>query len=376
MPILPVLLVISSAHAATCDARALTVALEEASPMSVPTAFHALYTCDGAAAEPLAVASLGRALPGDDADQLVLDALALGLADEVRAWIGGLRSDERSGTLSALGEACADQQPVAEFLVASEAAIGEAFWTQRWFRSLGECRRPEVQALLLREVQEPSGDRSRFLSVLEVFARNLGAEAIPYLKTLLILNERDEEATYIVNAFADAASVGSAAGLDPETAALAIAALFEMAPQLPEAALKQAATTLSALGAGDRAGELAGAHFHARRWDDGQLHHGLVVVEQATCKKGKVQVVLHNSQVIEPGRAWLADLDVAGAVAGWSTTLQADCKGSDSTVTIRLSAEPLVDPADLAGFHAAIAGDVSAGGAARVTAVVEAPVSF
>lgn len=344
--------------------------------MAVPRAFHALYECDAAAAAPLAPAALARALPSDDANQLVLDALALGLQDEVQVWIRALRSDERSGTIKALGDACVEHEAVAVFLVSSAAAIGEDFWSQRWYRSLGECRRPQVQDLLKAEVQEPSGDRNRFLSVLEVFARNLGAEAIPYLKTLLILNEREEEASYIVNAFADAANVGSMDGMNTETAALAVAALFEMAPEMPEPALKQAATTLVTLGAGDRAGELAGAHFRDRIWEDGQLHYGLVVVETATCKKGKVQVVLHYSELIESGRAWLADLDFDAAVAGWSYTLQADCKGTASETVVRVSAQPLLDAADIGGYQRAIKSEIAATGPAKLAEVAEAPIGL
>jgi len=373
---IPLLLALSSAQAGTCSVEALSTELEEASPMGVPRAFHALYECDADAAAPLAPAALSRALPSDDANQLVLDALALGLEDEIRAWIGGLRSDERSGSIKALGEACVEHEAVAAFLVTSEAAIGEDFWSQRWYRSLGECRRPEVQALLKAEVQAPSGDRNRFLSVLEVFARNLGADALPYLKTLLVLNEREDEAGYIVNAFADAANVGSMDGMNAETAALAVTALFELAPQMPEPALKQAAITLETLGAGDRAGELAGAHFRDRIWEDGQLHYGLVVVETATCKKGKVQVVLHQSELVEPGRAWLAELDVDELVAGWSYTLQADCKGTASETVVRVSAQPLLDPSDIAGYQRAIRSEIAATGPAKLSEVVEAPIGL
>ena len=373
---IPLFRALSTVHAQDCDVRALTRELEEASPMSVPGAFHALYTCDPEAAGPLGPPSIARSLAGDEATPMLVDALSLGLEEEVRAWIGGLRSDERSSTLSALGAACSEEQVVADFLVSTEQVIGEKFWTQRWYRSLGDCHRPEVEELLRQEVQEPSGDRSRFLGVLEVFARNLGADAIPYLKTLLIMNEREEEATYIVNAFADAARVGSMNGRDEEAAGLAIAALFEMAPQLPERALRQAATTLEALGAGDRAGELAGAYYRDRYWEDGQLHHGLVVIEKATCKKGKVQVVLHQSQVVESGKAWLADLDVPGAVASWSYTLQADCKGTASETSERISEGPVRDAAGLADFYEAIRAEVAGSGPAKIVAVSETPVTF
>jgi hypothetical protein len=121
---------------------------------------------------------------------------------------------------------------------------------------------------------------------------------------------------------------------------------------------------------------LAGAYFRDRSWEDGQLHYGLVVVERATCKKGKIQVVLHQSQVIEPGRAWLADLDIAAATEKWSFTLQTDCKGTASETTVRTSAQPLLDGADIAGFYAAILGEVAANGAPRITERGEESIVF
>ncbi len=372
------LLAVSAAQAQDCDVRSLQAALEEASPSMVADAFGRLADCDAAAADALAAATLPRALAGSDVGPLLTSAVRVGAHDEVRAWIDGQPSYERSGSIKLLGESCGEVAEVAAFLVASEAALGDAFWNQRWYRSLTECRTPEVQALLLREVQTPSSDRSRFLGVLEAFARNFGKDAIPYLKTLIILGEREEDLTYIVNAFADAAQVGSIDGRDEEAAALAIATLFEMAPHLPEQALTQAATTLEALGAGERAGELAGAHFRDRTWEDGKLHYGLVVVESAVCRKGKEQVVLHSTEVTEGGKGWSTDWRprIDDAIASWNFDLAADCKGEAREPEVFLSPEPLLDPADVAGYQQAIRRQVEQRSPAKLEVQEEAPVAL
>ena len=375
---LPLLLALSAAQAQDCDVRGLEGALAEASPSMVPLAFGRLAECDPSAADALAATTLPRALAGSDAGPLLTSAVRVGAHDEVRAWIDGQPSDERSSSIKLLGKACGEDPAVAAFLVESASVLGNVFWNQRWYRSLTECRTPEIQALLLEQVQTPSSDRSRFLGTLEVFARNLGKDALPYLKTLVITGEREEDLTYIVNAFADAAQVGSLDGADAETAALAVTALFELAPHLPDQALTQAATTLVALGAGDRAGDLAGAHFRDRIWEDGKLHYGLVVSESAVCKKGKLQVVLHTTEVTEAGHDWMANLrpQVDAAMEAWTFELADDCKGQAREREVFLSPEPLLDPADLDGYQQAIRRQVEQSSPSKIEVVEETLVAL
>ena len=375
---LPLLLALSTVQAQDCDVRGLESALAEASPSMVPLYFGRLAACDASAADAIAEATLPRALAGPDAGPLLTSAVRVGAHDEVRAWIDGQPSDERSGTIRLLGKVCGEDPAVAAFLVESAEVLGDKFWNQRWYRSLTACRTPEIQALLLDQVQTPSSDRTRFLGTLEVFARNLGKDALPYLKTLVITGEREEDLTYIVNAFADAAQVGSFDGADTETAALAVAALFELAPHLPHQALPQASTTLVALGAGDRAGDLAGAHFRDRIWEDGKLHYGLLVSESAVCKKGRLQVVLHTTEVTEAGHDWIRNLrpQVDAAMEAWTFDLAGSCKGQAREREVFLSPEPLLDPADLDGYQQAIRRQVEGTSPSKIEVVEEARVAL
>ncbi len=348
---LTLLISLNAAHAEDCNARQLKKDLDEASPAAVGSAFKVLADCDPKLAKAQAKATFDRALPGEDGNTLLLSAIAVGATDEARAWVTDLQSDERSRTIKALGTACDDSETVGPFLAETAQVLGDDFWEDRWYRSLAQCHDPEVQTLLASEVANPSDDRTRFFGVLEVYSSNLGAEAIPTLEDLLSTVSDEEELTYVVNAFADAAHVGHIDGQDPETTQLAKEAIIKAAPSLPTKAVEQARTTLTSLGFEDEADKLAVVRY-ADKVQDSQLVYGLVVLESPTdCKKGAVWLGVHTGSASTTKWPDQAHASIeAAANASWEYPLTKKCKATEPSNQVILSSEPL-NPEELEAWH-------------------------
>jgi hypothetical protein len=335
------LALISTAIAQDCDSQALQAEVEAAAPASVARAYVALASCDGPAAKALASDAFAKALPGDDGNELVVTSIVVGAGDLARSWIEMLQSDERSRTIAGLGKACFDSEPVQGWIVDTHDTMGDDFWTDRWYRSLADCRVPVIQDLLHAEIENPSDNRTRFFGVLEVWARNLGGASVPTLQELATSITNEEELTYVVNAFADAAQVGSLAGQDAEVTAQAIVAINAIAPQLPPRAIEQARITLTSLGADSDADALVKYRYAHKAHEDGRLHWGVIAVEVATCKKGDTWLGVHTGSVHDAGTVWPDQIEAATdiALSAWDFELADKCKGTQG-LEVFLPSEP------------------------------------
>ncbi len=302
------LLLIAPVLAQDCDVRTLEKELEDASPASSASAFTALAACDGARAKKKAPDAFEKILSGGDANEAVIAAITIDAGDIARSWIGALQSDERSSAIAALGQACGQDEAVAGWLVQTQKELGDQFWSERWYRSLATCRVEEIQALLSSEIDNPSDDRARFTGVLEVYARNLGMTAIPRLAALTQELQAPQEIGLVINAFGDAAGLGSLEGANPEAVALASKTLVEIAPTLPPKLNDQMRSVLIALGDQDASDGLAAIRYAELVDGDGNLQYGLVAVSTQSCKKGKMLVV-HNAAVINAGTLWPDQLE-------------------------------------------------------------------
>jgi hypothetical protein len=331
---------------AACDAKALGKALTEAAPNQTGAAFADLAACDAAAAAKAAPEAFKKILSGDSGDAAALVALRVGAGETVRGWITAMEPADRSRTISKLGQKC-DQPGVPAFFTDTHKAVGDKFWSDRWYRGLAECRDPGLQALLRDRVSAPGSDRTLFFGVLEVYSRNLGPDAVPALKTALQGQQDPEIASYLVKAFEDAAGVGTPAGMNADVAKAAIAAIVEAAPALPAKAVDQARLTLLSLGTEPDSDKMAVHRFREVAQASGGLLYGLVATEVATCKKGDTRVTIHTAQVNEGGRTWPDQLE--GRVkdpmnVAMKLDLAASCKGT-GVVEMATPVQPFKDAA-------------------------------
>lgn len=334
------------AHAGACDAKALSAQVAAAGPQETSGLFLELAACDPASAKKVAQSAFGHMVSGAKANEAAVAAIKVGAGKETLAWLQQMQSDDRSQTVAALGDACGATPEVQRFFLDAAGSLGDAFWTQLWYRALAGCRVPMIQDLLTAEVSKgAAGGQSRFLGALEVYARNLGGAAVPRLTELAKAQTDEELQTYIINAYADAAGVGFEGGTNDKVAAEAVRSIVSVSDQLKPKALEQARTTLRALGDEAASDALAGVMYKDRKQADGKLIWGAVVVETATCKNAKVSQAVHVGQLLDGGQTWPDQLRAkAETVAGhsWDLTLAEKCKG-EGKVDYILPVEPFAD---------------------------------
>jgi hypothetical protein len=357
---------LAPALAQDCDANALENDLKAASPAATANAYVALASCDPATAKENTQPTFERILSGQDANRAVTAAIEVGAGDIARTWIGALQSDERSSAIAALGHACADSTAVSGWLVQTQAVLGDRFWSERWYRSLAECRSEGIQALLTQEVENPAAERSRFTGVLEVYARNLGITSIPRLGTLATELDDPQEVGLVINVFGDAAGLGSREGASPEATALAVKILVEIAPELPSKINDQVRTVLLALGAQQESDHLAAVRYAAQVQPDGNLHYGLVAVSTQSCKKGTTLVV-HSAEIVQPGTLWPDQLEepVRTAMAeNWEMGPGKRCT-VEGELEVFMTKSPVADAAAVESYQAEITEELAKRGATK-----------
>lgn len=330
------------AHAEDCDAKQLGKDLAEATPVGLPKAYLALAECDAEKAAKATPEVMGKLLAGEEGFQVMEKAIEIGAADAVAPWLDGLEPDQRSRGIAHLGGRCKDAEFVQNYLVATHEALGDKFFVDRWHRSLGDCRVESIQGVLTAAVDSKLDPRSTWFSVVEVYARNLGAASIPKLSELAKANDNENEVIQLVQIFGDAANVGAVEGMNAEAAKKAMDELEAIAPELPGKAMDQIRITMESLGDKARADRLSQYRW-ADRYDNGSYRFGVTAVEDVTCKNGKTQSWLHTGVVVEAGEVWPDQLKARldkelGSL--WAMDKAKKCKG-EGTVTVTMTNEPL-----------------------------------
>jgi len=325
-------------------------ALADASPNTAGKAWLDVATCDAAAGKATAPEAWKRIIAGSGADAAAVKAIELGLGDAIRTWVETLQPDEKSAFINVLGEQCTNAV-VPPFFLDTQKAVGDKFWSGRWYAGLDECRVPAAVEVLNAGLESQKGDPTRFKSILETLSRNLGKDAVPVLAAKLAAEKDKELATYIVGAFADAAGVGSVAGVNVEAEQAAITEIKKAAPTLPEPAVDQARNTLLALGSEADSDAMAAQRYRTLAQADGSLQYGIYVTKVATCKKDS-KIEVHTALVTGAGRTWPDQVvaRVQPAVGQLQWHLPKDCTGE---VVIVASEKPLKDKAAFEAFTAA-----------------------
>ena len=347
MVLLPLLL---SLTAGAADCKAIIGGLKDASPNDSARLFVELAACDASAARKAAPAVIPGLLGDEGGRNATLVAIKVGASVPARAWIHGLQSDERAPMLRDLGLACTADNAVAAFLVETATVLEEDFWAQRWYRSLVECRRPEVQQVLTNHVATAvdGEERERYFAVVSAWAGNLAGEAVPKLERMIAETKDTEAQVRFVQAFTDAAQVGSVKGTDEKVAEAAAEAIMRLSVDLPHKAVDQARITLNALGDEQGADALAKVRFNDLLQEDNSLLYGVVAVETVSCKNGKVKQQVHVAEVTDPGQTWPDQLeDKVNTVIRhhWKLNLAQRC-GGEGEPKLHLPTTPFKDEAE------------------------------
>lgn len=336
------------AMAQDCDVRTLSKDVLAAGPHEAAPMFVQLASCDAGAASKVAARVIPTLIGESDGFAAANAAIEVGAGASVMTWMGTLQQDERSRAIRALGKTCQDSETVQSFLVAAHESLGDVFWTDRWYRSLTECRSEAITGLLTAKVDGgPGEDRGAFFGVVEAYATNVGPGAVAKLAELAGSEEDQEMQANLIGAFADAAQAGTLAGLNAETASKAATALVELGPKLPPKSVEQARITLAVLQDEQGADGLVIHRYKDVVQEDGSLLYGTVVVENAVCKNGKSLQRYHVAEAIDPGQTWPDQVEEKVKTAvdiNWSLNLAERCKGEGET-TIHTPDAPFADKA-------------------------------
>ena len=333
------------AFADDCDAKAMVKELPEASPIAISRLYIELVECDAEVGKKHAGEALSRMLEGNESNEAVAAALSVGAAEEVRKWLDSLEPDQRSRTIRYLGTQCSSSEAAEQFLVESHERLGSKFFEERFHRGLSDCRTEGIQGVLKSALEDDAvtAERTQFFSVLEVYSRNLGAEAVPTLARLASELE-DDEVVLVVSAFADAANVGGTGGVDADAAEKAVAALTTLGASFSPGIIDQARSTLVALGAEDAASSFATYRWPEKKVDDKYIYTA-VCEELVACKNGKKQGYLHYGRFTEGGSKWPDELaeDLQNILnARWTMDAAEKCKG-EAEFVVDMTHEPTMD---------------------------------
>ena len=334
------------AQEADCDMRALAKETLKAGPTQIASAFTALAACDEGVARNAAPKVFDAMVSGPDAREAILAGIKVGSHAEVLDWLGRQEPDVFSRAVSKLGTHCEKVPEIGAFFTFAHETKGMDFWVERWHRGMGDCRVPEVRELLGKavdgaEVGRASRNTTQFYSLLEVYARNLGADAVPKLEEFLASAADEKDAVALVSVLSDAANVGGSGGPDAASTKAILEALDRLAPKLPAKSIDTVRTTLASLGKED-----ASSKYAQYRWPDafsGQYKYGLSVTEDITCKNGTKRALLHHGVITEKGVMWP---DAVSARVNddvgrkWTLDNARKCKGT-SDLKIELTPLPL-----------------------------------
>lgn len=341
-------LLIPIADAAPCNTRALRAQIVSGSPAEAGEAFVTLADCNAPEARRQARPAFNRMVDADTAKDAVVAAVKLGVSDVVREWLDSQLPDVRSRAISNLAKVCGSEPAIAKMFTDAYRELDAKFFEDRWHRGLTTCREPGVQAVLQEALDHPdvgrnTRNRAQFVGLLEVYARNLGADALPTLRSYLEDPRDEEEAALVITTLGDAADVGGVDGANPEAAKAIRDMISDLAPNLPTRALERARGVLTSLKFTSEASALA-----KHRWADrfnGTYQYGVATIEDVTCKNGKQRVVVHLGKATEAGNRWPDELigDVEAAARNtWSYDAARKCKGT-AEVSFIFSQEPIAN---------------------------------
>lgn len=300
-------------------------------------AFHQLALCDAVVAEKFVSTTIPTFNPNAVGYKAAGDAVLVGGAKSVMKWYTTLDVGEQKGLLRELGNRCQKEDAIQQLFLDVAGNGTDEFWSSRYYQYLTDCRVKPLQTLMLDQYAKGiEQGRTQYFSVMSAMARNLEGTAIPHLKTALEQTDDGEVQVNLIAAMFEAIDENNENHADDkkmvqEVAGLGIQTISENAERLQPEALLQARTVLTSLEAEAEADELAGYMYKAHQQPNGQYMWGLVVVENATCKKGNEKQRIYMSSILETGTNWADQLQeqIEDAVSvQWEMDLAKRCKGT------------------------------------------------
>lgn len=301
------------------------------------TAFVGLSECAPDVAKKYISTTVPTFFGTEEGTQAAVVAVKLGGATTVLDWMKTLEPSEQKVLLRSLGNDCQKDEVVRQMFLDVAANDPERFWGNRFYQYLSECRVESIQTVLQDKFHEGTDQGySQYFGVASVYARNLESVSIPILSEALANATDGNVQSNLISAISEAVTTTLENHADDkklvrDVNVAGVDAIFGKASTLTPEALTQARISLTALNAEAEVDELAGFYYQSYKQPDGNLLWGLVIVEDAVCKKGKLKQRIHVSSIVEPGTNWadtLVDRVQEPAEYQWGLKLGEECKGT------------------------------------------------
>ena len=329
-------LILKSAFA--CDSTALTKQLIDNTGDKAAKAFTELAQCDASKAKRFAKNSIINFIGSEDGYQAALQGIRIGEEKYVLEWMNQqLGPDEQKQFLRTLGDACQKTNEVQNFFVNSAQNNTDIFWKNRYYQYVTDCRVEPIQQILEKQLQlGVDQGRPLYFAVASAYARNLEAKSIPLLAEQLSNTQEEEIQANLIVAMFEAVEESKKnhpedRKLQTEANKLLIETLSNHAEKLTPAGILQARKTLTILEAEAESDALAGLYYAANKQSDDTFIWGVVVVENATCKKDKLKQNIFHAPIHESGMMWADQVEEKAKPSieyGWDVNLATQCKGT------------------------------------------------
>ncbi|MEZ4240955.1 MAG: hypothetical protein R3F59_33315 [Myxococcota bacterium] len=314
-------------------------ALDKAEGEAVVAVYGKLAACDAAKAGEAFPAAVKKSGDTQTLAKVAVTAIDAGITEPVHGLIELIPDfPAREETARLIGSRCADDEKVVAFVSGLHDAVKDRAFVG-WAGAVRTCEAPAVLEQLEQLAAAPParGFDDKYATVVELYARKKGAEALP------VLTEAAAQAAgnggpfaVVVDAMGKAVTPeGSLSGASDADREKLVAALQSLGGQVQgDDALRRLATELVRLGADDAAGALLPKLYPSKVQSDGTFLYGVAATE--ACGE---DAVVHWALVEDGGKRWTIDDDVAGPAKAFKGKL----KKCPAEWTVQVTPEPVAD---------------------------------
>lgn len=345
MPVVPLLLVVSSAHAADCSA--MVSKADSLAPEAVAAAFGDLVGCDKKVAEASFLKYLVKATDSDALVALVMKAVDTDVWNPVWTSLSKIPSYEaRDEVAQRVGESCADHPKVVSFLQGAYFGLRDVEF-QQWDDAYGACADEKLWTWAEGQVKAPPAKQfdEKYNYLVSIYVKHKKVQALPSLVEGVVKAAANNGPFDAMLAQMSEAIVPPLGGTtSAEDQALLVESLSKVAQQVDVERARSVANQLANSGAEGAAAKLLPVLYPDRVQSGGAFLYGAATVEAGQCD-GKKVAVLHYASVTEPGKRWSILGDLEGPMRAMKARLK-DCTMEDPWPVFH-SPEPVKSTAEV-----------------------------
>ncbi len=351
--ILPLAFALSSSPALAGNCDALVARADKDKGAALAGSFGKLAACD----KTLAEQHYKRFMAGaNDLDSLVALSMAAINADvwnPVWTQLGLIGDyDIRDQVAAEIGARCADEVKVVPFLQGAYFGLKDIEF-QQWSDAYEKCENAALTDWLTQQVEKPPKKLydEKFSALMTAFVDKKKAAALPSLATAAIAAATDGPYDAILMKMDEAVATELGGSISDADRQALEEALIKVARAVEPDKARAVADRLATAGSQDAAAKLLPAVYPDRVIDGGFLY-GAVAVEAGECK-GVKSVILHVSEVREPGKRWLILKDTEPQLRELKPKLK-KCTPEGDTWPVSITPEPVSSSKDIDAWVATL----------------------